>query len=455
MTNEPLWRRTIETWFGLSRRVDRTNYIAAGAVLMAVKYLVEVLLIWSLTEKFLTPLDFVNPLVSAREAKLSPAPAWVLWLLYVWTLPFLWVAVSMTIRRAADAGGSPWLGFLVLLPLVNLLVILALCLWPSAKGEHWRPQRPAVEKPEPPWHAAASVALAVLLGGIMIAISVYAVRNYGASLFVGTPLFMGAASAWFYNRRRSHGFLVSAGLGALSVVCGFLGMFFFALEGAICLIMAVPMTAPVAAFGGLLGKAIADASRRPAFELAAAVLLLPLWTCLEASLMKEPERVVLTAVEIDAPPAVVWNNVITFPDLPAERQWYFRLGVACPERARIFGQGVGAVRHCDFSTGTFVEPITAWDEAERLAFDVTEQPAPMFELSPYPDIHPPHLTGFLRSTRGEFRLVALKSGRTRLEGRTWYRSATFPSWYWSAWYDLWIHKIHERVLKHIQRLSES
>jgi hypothetical protein len=299
-----------------------------------------------------------------------------------------------------------------------------------------------------------SVAVGVLLGGAMIAISIYGLKSYGSSLFVGTPLLMGAASAWFYNRVRSHSFLASAGLGAISVIGGLLGMFFFALEGAICLIMVVPMAMPVAAFGGLLGKAIADVSRRPAFELAAALMMLPLWTCGERFLVNEPERVVLTTVEIDAPPAVVWNNVVSFPDLPAERSWYFHLGIACPERARIFGRGVGAIRHCEFSTGAFIEPITVWDEPRRLAFDVTNQPPPMFELSLYPNVHPPHLTGFLHSTRGEFRLIELPSGHTRLEGRTWYQSATYPSWYWSAWYDFWIHKIHERVLTHIKSLAE-
>src|SRR5262245_13538003 len=222
MTNDHGWRQTIVTWFGLSCRVDRANYAVAGFVLMAVKYLVEVALIWSFTGKVLTPLDFVNPLVSAREAILSPAPPWVLWVLYVWTLPFLWAAVSMTIRRAADAGASPWLGFLVLVPLVNLVLMIALCFWPSAEGEQWNQNRPKTGEPERPWHAAVSVALGVLLGGVMIAISIYALSSYGSSLFIGTPLFMGAASAWFYNRRRSHSFLTSAGLGAVTVVCGFL-----------------------------------------------------------------------------------------------------------------------------------------------------------------------------------------------------------------------------------------
>jgi hypothetical protein len=41
--------------------------------------------------------------------------------------------------------------------------------------------------------------------------------------------------------------------------------------------------------------------------------------------------------------------------------WIYGLGVAYPLRARIEGEGVGAVRHCEFTTGAFVEPITAWE----------------------------------------------------------------------------------------------
>jgi hypothetical protein len=124
-------------------------------------------------------------------------------------------------------------------------------------------------------------------------------------------------------------------------------------------------------------------------------------------------------------------------------------------RARLDGEGVGATRYCEFTTGTFVEPITAWEPGRRLAFDVTDQPAPLFELTPYRHIHPPHLDGFLRSNRGEFLLVALPEGRTRLEGRTWYEFAMYPQAYWTFWSDLFIHRIHQRVLWHIQRLAEA
>ena len=117
---------------------------------------------------------------------------------------------------------------------------------------------------------------------------------------------------------------------------------------------------------------------------------------------------------------------------------------------------MGAIRHCEFTTGDFVEPITVWDAPRRLAFDVVSQPDPMTELSFWRHVHPPHLAEqSLMSRRGEFRLVDLGGGRTRLEGRTWYTFAMHPQAYWTLWSDLAIHKIHRRVLEHVKRLSES
>ncbi len=73
---------------------------------------------------------------------------------------------------------------------------------------------------------------------------------------------------------------------------------------------------------------------------------------------------------------------------------------------------VRAVRRCEFSTGAFVEPITAWEPPGRLAFDVASQPAPMTEWSPCAGLSPPHLSRSFRTRRGEFRMRALPGGRT-------------------------------------------
>ena len=174
-----------------------------------------------------------------------------------------------------------------------------------------------------------------------------------------------------------------------------------------------------------------------------------------AVLGEPPVREVLTSVEVDAPPERVWPHVIGFSDLPPPSDWVRLSGIAYPQRARIAGSGVGAVRHCEFSTGAFVEPVTAWEPPTRLAFDVTAQPPPMQEWSPYADVHPAHLDRALRSRRGEFRLIALPGGRTRLEGRTWYSIDMGPSAYWAWWSDLLIHRIHQRVLAHVRGLAEA
>jgi hypothetical protein len=171
----------------------------------------------------------------------------------------------------------------------------------------------------------------------------------------------------------------------------------------------------------------------------------------------EPEpavRAVETEVIIDAAPAEVWPHVIAFPPLPEPDDWFFRTGIAYPQRAEIHGTGVGAVRHCVFSTGTFVEPIEVWHPPSLLRFRVTEQPEPMTEWGPY-HIHPAHLDHYLCSQQGQFHLERLPDGRTRLVGTTWYSNRMWPAAYWGLWSDYIIHRIHGRVLIHIKKLAEA
>jgi hypothetical protein len=353
-----------------------------------------------------------------------------------------------------DAGGSPWLGLTVLIPVLNLCVMLALCFPPSKPGDPWtRPALPTSDEHQAK-SAVLGVGISLIIGGVMLLASVYLFGSYGASLFLGTPMLMGAAASYFHNRQHPRSFGSSAAVGLASMLFAAVALLLFALEGVICVMMAGPLLLPLGGAGGIIGKVIAEATRRPGRDLAAAVLVLPLLAGVESLVARTSEYVVTSAVEIDAPPEVVWKNVIDFPELTETPAWYFRFGIACPQRARIVGQGVGATRYCEFTTGSFVEPITAWEEPRRLAFDVTEQPAPMFELSPYRHVHPPHLDGYLRSNRGEFLLIPLDGGRTRLEGRTWYEFQMFPQAYWTLWSDWLIHRIHERVLRHVKVLSE-
>jgi hypothetical protein len=454
MSNPFRWPYVLRLWFGVTEPVGRRAYALSGLALATCKYAGEALVIWLFTNSFFAPWHFLNPVLSLRTQMLQPAPEWLAWGLFVWTLPFLWIAISMSVRRAADAGLTPWCGLIVLAPLINLVFMIVLCLAPGKPGDPWSPFQRPVHGDHQARDAALAIGASLLVAGLMMVVSIYLFSSYGAALFVGTPVVMGAVAAFLYNRRHSRSYLGSAGIGLVAIVFAAMALLLFALEGLICIAMAVPLLLPLGALGGVMGKAIADSTRRPAREVLAAVLLLPMFAATETWCFHAEEREVLSAVEINAPPDVVWDHIIGFPDLPSPHEWYFRLGIACPQRARIVGEGVGAVRYCEFTTGTFVEPITAWEPGRRLAFDVTDQPAPMFELTPYRHIHPPHLDGYLRSKRGEFLLIELPGGRTRLEGRTWYQFEMFPQVYWTLWSDLLIHRIHQRVLLHIQSRAE-
>jgi hypothetical protein len=231
-----------------------------------------------------------------------------------------------------------------------------------------------------------------------------------------------------------------------------------AIEGAFCLVMAAPIALVLGGLGAVVGMAALRVIRPQDHGglYCAAVLAVPaLMVGEHFAEVPAPLLRVSTAVVVEAPPEQVWPNVVTFSELPPPREWLFRAGIAYPIRARIEGQGAGAIRHCEFTTGPFVEPIEVWDEPRLLKFTVTANPEPMQEWTPYREIHPPHLEGFLVSKQGQFLLEPLPGGRTRLEGTTWYQHNLWPAAYWQVWSDWIIHSIHGRVLHHVKNLSEN
>jgi len=439
--------RWLQMWISVTARVGRRDYLVSGALLMGLKYLGEAALLWFAQGLVLTPLEFVDPRVTQRVARFGESCAW---LVFLWTLPFIWLGLSLSMRRALDAGRSTWVGVLFLVPLVNWLVMGFLAMAPSRPPAATNPGA-AGSAPARSAVVLAAFASSLAIAGVMVAFSIYVLGSYGSSLFVATPVIMGLASAVVAKRYGGLGLGAALGIGQTSLLLGMLLLIAVAVEGVICVAMAWVLASPLVALGGLLGFAIGGGGGGVP-GLLVALLALPLLAWQESAGRPAALREVVSAIEVEAPPDVVWRHVVAFPDLPPP-DGIFALGIACPLRARIVGEGVGATRYCEFTTGDFVEPITVWDPPRRLAFDVASQPPAMRELSPWPDIHAPHLDGYLRSRRGEFRLVALPGGRTRLEGSTWYQVEVHPQAYWSRWSDLFIHAIHQRVLGHIARLA--
>jgi uncharacterized membrane protein YhaH (DUF805 family) len=451
----------LELLAGFRGGVDRRTYALVGFGLMLLKYAVDAALVYGLYGAFWTPLDYLNPVLMLRQERLGPGSTHLFQLgMAVWTLPFLWIGVSMTMRRAYDAGLSAWLGLLFFVPILNYVLMLSLCRLPSRpRAQDFEllarapPGGPRVDAQLS--SALTAVLLTALLASGFVLLLVSGFKAYGTALFAGSPFLLGVLAAFIFNRRELRSFPATLGVVALSVLMSGGLILLFALDGAICIAMALPLALSVALLGGVVGRGLAGLARQAVAPSALSLCALPLVALIEARWSAPAAFRVDSAIEVDAPPEVVWEHVVAFSELPPPHWILFRLGVAYPLRARIAGEGVGAIRRCEFSTGAFIEPITVWDAPARLAFDVASQPPPMHEWSPYAGLEPRHLDGYLKSTRGEFRLVALDGGRrTRLEGTTWYELDVHPTGYWRLWSDLLIHRIHLRVLEHVAALSE-
>lgn len=434
-------------WFTFDTPVSRRAYVMHGAALMAVKYTVDAALILTLAGRLWTPWDYLTTGADFAHSKLAGAPGALLPLLGLWTLPFLWIGLTMTLRRALDAGRSAWTALLFFVPVLNYVLMAVLCVLPTRPvgGEASSSPRRNGKLPS----ALLSIAVGVGIDLGMFVLSVYGMRDYGLALFVGTPFVAGIVSAYIYNRRYAATERETMEM-ALLTMCIMVGVLFtVGYEGAICLAMALPLGMAIGVFGALVGRAIALRDGRSPWRSLLALALLPPAMPLLPRPAPEPLHEVRSAIEIDASPDVVWPHVISFPELPEPTSLVRRIGIAYPRRARIEGSGVGAVRYCEFSTGPFVEPIRIWETARRLSFDVVESPPPLREWSVYAGLMPPHLDGYFRARRGEFRLVRLPGNRTRLEGSTWYELRIAPEAYWGIFADVIVRSIHHRVLKHI------
>lgn len=280
-------------------------------------------------------------------------------------------------------------------------------------------------------------------------------RDYTYGLFIWLPFVLGATSTLIYgfNNTTQRNKLFNVSLLTLIVFC--LGLLTFAWEGIICLLMAFPIGLFFTWFGHWVAyKIIKNKTANGTAIIVLLFISVPSFMAFENSKPYKNElRSVTTSVEIKAMPEKVWKDVIAFPQLKDPTEFIFKTGIAYPINATINGQGVGSVRHCNFSTGSFVEPITVWDEPKLLKFSVVEQPEPMKEISFY-DIHPNHLRGYWVSKQGQFKLTQLPNGHTLLEGTTWYINKINPGVYWTVWSDYIVHKIHERVLEHIKAQAE-
>src|SRR6185295_15952573 len=265
-------RDTLRLWFSLRVPVSPREYFVTGIALMVVKYLVDATVMWFGAHAFWSPIDYLNPSYVLRESRFTISPA-IRTAMVLWTLPFLWIGASMSVRRAVDAGRSAWVGLLFFVPVVNYVLMLVLSRLPSrapltppvaaaASEASGSASEASVSKGAPAIDPRIQSALqglgACLVLGIPLALfcTVF-LKNYGLGLFFGTPFVVSVVTGFLHNRpavRPVSETLLVATIG-LGLVAG--SLLLFAVEGVVCVAMAFPLAVPIVWMGSLFGREIA------------------------------------------------------------------------------------------------------------------------------------------------------------------------------------------------------
>jgi len=307
---------------------------------------------------------------------------------------------------------------------------------------------------EPKKRRWIAIGITLLLATPLTAWGIYGIGEYGVALFILTPLLIGIVSTTLFGHGRTITRREAFQISFLTLGVFTLGLIVFAMEGLICIAMSAPIAILLTLVGSLIGRTTVNKTPDNSLTIILLTFISIPITAFTERTSEIQLYTVSTSLIIDADIETVWTNVIEFPRMDEPTEFLFKAGISYPIDSEIKGTGVGAVRYCNFNTGSFVEPITEWSEPTTLRFDVLEQPEPMTEYSLW-DINAPHLHDYFVSERGEFKLTELPHGQTQLVGTTWYRHNIKPGAYWKLWSNWIIHSIHDRVLNHIKVNAEN
>ena len=171
---------------------------------MAVKYVVDAALIYWTTGLVWTPVDYLLSLANISNSKAASFTLGLSMTLIIWTIPFVWLGVLLSVRRAKDAERPPWIVVAFFIPVVNYLLMALLAAWPPIRF---------VSTPVPEQHlteleqraaarngliAGVSAGLVASIGSVVL--GALFIKTYGGVMFLLTPFVVGLVSAYASRR---------------------------------------------------------------------------------------------------------------------------------------------------------------------------------------------------------------------------------------------------------------
>ncbi|MEO1261121.1 MAG: polyketide cyclase [Bacteroidota bacterium] len=263
--------------------------------------------------------------------------------------------------------------------------------------------------------------------------------DYSTTFFMIFPLAVGFSMGTLEKDKRELSYI----LFGLIVFFGFL--LAGALEGLICVLMALPIFVIMIVIGYFVQKKffgykkeISDTDKILHCFMPLAILLL----LNPVEQMVLPETKIITiqnskVLNYDA--EIVFDEVKSMDKLDASKPLLMYLGLPSPYRCVLEADTIGAKRHCLFSNGKIIAEITAYEKGKLLEMDVIDYT----------------LTG-----RDWFQFVDATyifeelNGQTKITRTSSYQSVLHPRFYWEPLEKLGIEQEHEFVLESLKKNIE-
>lgn len=278
-----------------------------------------------------------------------------------------------------------------------------------------------------------TTALILLAGFVFL---YFEIVDYGSTFFMLFPLAVGFSVGTHEKDQRNS---ISIAFGVI-VFLGFL--LAGALEGLICVLMALPIFLFMAWLGSKIRKHTIAREEEQSDVGKMMITLMPLVLLLAVNPIEEmilPEPKVITienAVLLDYAPETVFNEVKQMDKLDAEKPFGLLLGLPSPYRCELAADTVGAIRTCLFSNGEIIAQITKYEPGKVLEMDVVDYT----------------LTG-----RDWFEFVDAtytfkeENGQTKITRTSSYKSILNPRFYWQPLESWGIAQEHKFVLASLKK----
>lgn len=313
-------------------------------------------------------------------------------------------------------------------------------------------------KPSPIRTLLIGLSAGVAYAFIALLIMTKAEQNVSISYIFILPIILGAIPALFSTHEQLKSYLTYLLLPWLIVLSFFTLSFVAGFEGMICLVIIIGPFMLLGSLGMFIVRYLRLKTEGLSSKLYISLTLPFLMLLVESNMTVTDEfHTVTTTIEIDAPKAVVWQNLKNVKDIQPDEvdtRFIHLIGIPKPLDGRLDTAAVGGTRHITWEKGIrFEEKITSWDEGDSFGYDIHVNPnaIPSTTL----DEHVMIGGKYFDVVKGGYSLEAISLSKTRVTLHCTYRVSTNLNFYSKWWADLVLEDFNDMILEVIEKRSQA